>query len=130
MRPSVRAAGVIFEPRRKRELARRSVVGTRMTLHELFALPAEEPVVRRPPNTGWRTIAIVAGVAMLHVGVLFASAVTPRQESNEPHVVRTKVMQWHRADQPTDPSGEWADFRTDGTWRPAIVRMPARAFER
>src|SRR5947209_5042225 len=98
MATSVRAAAVFFEPRWKRaaralarELARRFVVGTRMNARQLFALPTQllptEATVPGPPPTGMRTIAIVAAVAMLHVGVLFASALAPKDTSNAPHIV-------------------------------------------
>jgi hypothetical protein len=94
-----------------------------MTVNALFALDASEPEPLRPPPT--RTPLIVFLVALAHVGALGASALAPREAPAEPHFMRTKVMEWHAVD-----DGEATAWRTDGSWRPAIVRVAPRGFER
>ena len=94
-----------------------------MTVHDLFALDAPEPDALRPPRT--RTPLIVFLVALLHVGALAASALAPREPPATPHFMRTKVLEWHAVDE-----GDATAWRTDGSWRPALVRVPPRVLER
>ena len=93
-----------------------------MTVHDLFALDAPEAQVLRPPRT--RTLLIVFVVALLHVGALAASALAPLEAPATPHFMRTKVLEWHAVDE-----GDAMAWRTDGSWRPALVRVQPRAFE-
>ena len=94
-----------------------------MTVHDLFALDAPEPEPLRPPET--RTPLIVFVVALIHVGALGASALAPLEAPAAPHFMRTKVLEWHAVD-----DGDAMAWRTDGSWHPALVRIPPRAPER